>query len=263
LRVRHSSVCLRSVCEASATATGGQGGGDLTGRMDWSVRPFDIDVTPVYVRNYWTLESTFASWMEQKPGQFLLVANGDAQGPWRTYREALMALQGIPANQHHALIALLDLLPSHRPEYRRLVVDSYRRTATPAPAPLPLSPTAREAQLLHYGFSASDAHTGALSPWMRGELAIEALRNDPSGNWEGRYVLWAGDHLWGAFHQLQAAEESIAPPDMEAEHETAYIVTKLEEKRFAPFARAVVQMYRRHLPARAGAATAAESRTSS
>lgn len=248
---------------SEASENDGRVADDLKGRMGWSVRPFDIDVTPEYVRNYWALESIFATWMEQKPGQFVLVVNGDIQGPWRTYREALLALQGIPVSQHHALIALLDLLPSHRPEYRRLVVDSYRRTATPAPAPLPLSPTAREAQLLHYGFSASDAHSGAHSPWMRGELAIEALRNDPSGSWEGRYVLWAGDHLWGAFNDLQAAEEAIAAPDPDADHETAYIVTKLEEKRFAPFARAVVQTYRTQSPARVEATTTAESRTSS
>ena len=210
------------------------------------MRPFDIDVTPEYVRNYWTMESQFALWREQRPGQFLLIASGDTHGPWRTYREALVAMQGLPAESHHALVVLLDKLPSNRPEYRRLVADSYRRTATPAPAPLPLSSAAREAQLLHYGFSPTIAHAGARSPWLRGELAIEALRHDPSGTWEGRYVLWAGDHLWGAFHQLADAEDAIAEPDRECDLESAYIVTKLEEKHLAPFARAVVQTYRRH-----------------
>ena len=211
-----------------------------------SVRPFDIDTTPEYVRNYWTMESTFAAWSERHPKQFLLVAGGDCQGPWQTYRDALIALQALPRERHHALIVLLDLLPSHHPGYRRLVADSYRRSATPAPAPLPLSSTARETQLLHYGMSANDARDGSRSPWLRGELAIEALRNDPSGNWEGRYVLWAGDHLWGAFDQLEAAETAIAPTELTAETETAYIITKLEEKRLAPFVRAVVQTYRRH-----------------
>ncbi|HEY7833079.1 MAG TPA: hypothetical protein VIG30_05885 [Ktedonobacterales bacterium] len=218
------------------------------------MRPFDIDVTPEYVRNYWTMESGFAQWSEQRPGQFLLIALGDTQGPWPTYREALVAMQGLSSACHHALVVLLDRLPSYRAGYRRLIADSYRRTATPAPAPLPLSTAAREAQLLHYGFAAATAFAGARSPWLRGELAIEALRNDPSGNWEGRYVLWAGDHLWGAFHQLTEAEGSIADPDLAAELETAYIVTKLEEKRLAPFARAVVQTYRRHALAPAEAA---------
>jgi hypothetical protein len=229
--------------------------------MEQSVRPFDIDVTPEYVRNYWAMESDFAAWSEQRPGQFLLIAAGDTMGPWRSYREALMAMQSLPVDRHHALVVLLDKLPSYRPGYRRLVADSYRRTATPAPAPLPLSSTAREAQLLHYGFSTAAARTGARSPWLRGELALEALRNDPSGNWEGRFVLWAGDHLWGAFHSLDEAESTIAEPDMEAELETAFIVTKLEEKRLAPFARAVVQTYRRHALARPVIASACEGQT--
>lgn len=222
------------------------------------MRPFDIDVTPEYVRNYWTMESGFAQWSEQRPGQFLVIASGDTLGPWRTYREALVEMQGLPATCHHALVVLLNRLPSYRPEYRRLVVDSYRRTATPAPAPLPLSSAAREAQLLHYGLSPASAASGARSPWLRGELAIEALRHDPSGSWEGRYVLWAGDHLWGAFHQLTDAEGAIADPDPEAELDTAYIVTKLEEKHLAPFARAVVQTYRRHGVLRTHAAAPVE-----
>jgi hypothetical protein len=234
----------------------------LIGRMERSVRPFDIDVTPEYVRNYWTMESSIAAWSERHPGQFLLVAAGEVHGPWRTYREAAVVLQGLPASDHHALIVLLDLLPSYRTEFRRLVVDSYRRSATPAPAPLPLSISARETQLLHYGFSADAARDGARSPWLRGELAIEALRNDPSGNWEGRYVLWAGDHLWGAFHELQGAEAAIAEPPQNPEAEIAYIVTKLEEKRLAPFARAVVQTYRRTALSHAEAAPAVEGRTS-
>lgn len=229
--------------------------------MERRVRPFDIDVTPEYVRNYWTMESNFAQWSEQRPGQFLLIASGDTHGPWATYREALIAMQGLSAACHHALVVLLDKLPSYRPEFRRLIADSYRRTATPAPAPLPLSTAAREAQLLHYGFSPTTAYTGARSPWLRGELAIEALRNDPSGNWEGRYVLWAADHLWGAFHQLTDAEGAIAEPDLSAEVESAYIVTKLEEKRLAPFARAVVQTYRRHPLESAAAAAAVEGQT--
>jgi hypothetical protein len=209
------------------------------------VRPFDIDTTPEYVRNYWAMESTFAAWSERYPKQFLLVSGGDCRGPWHTYREALLTLQSIPTQQHHALIVLLDLLPSPHPGYLRLVADSYRRNATPAPAPLPLSSTARETQLLHYGMAASAARDGARSTWLRGELAIEALRNDPSGTWEGRYVLWAGDHLWGAYGDLRAAETAVTPHELTAEMETSYIVTKLEEQRVATFARAVVQTYRR------------------
>jgi hypothetical protein len=224
------------------------------------VRPFDIDVTPEYVRNYWAMESNIAMWSEHTPRQFMLVAGGKGHGPWPTYREALLALQILPADFHHALVVLLDLLPSYRPEYRRLVADSYRRTATPAPAPLPLSTTAREAQLLHYGFSPDTARDAARSPWLRGELAIEALRNDPSGTWEGRFVLWACDHLWGAFHKLEGAEAAIAEPPSDSAVEIAYIVTKLEEKRLAPFARAVVQTYRRSALARAEAAPAIEDR---
>ncbi len=220
------------------------------------MRPFDIDVTPEYVRNYWAMESSIAAWSERKPGQFMLVAGGKGHGPWPTYREALIALQQLPSDFHHALVVLLDLLPSYRSEYRRLVVDSYRRTATPAPAPLPLSVTARETLLLHYGFAPTDASDGARSPWLRGELALEALRNDPSGNWEGRFVLWACDHLWGAFHQLEDAEAAIAEPSGNSEVEMACIVTKLEEKRLAPFARAVVQTYRRRSLSRAEAASA-------
>lgn len=218
------------------------------------MRPFDIDVTPEYVRNYWALELRFAEWMDRQPGQFLLVASGEGHGPWQTYREALVALQHLPADHHHALIVLLDLLPTRRPGYRRLVADSYRRTATPAPAPLPLSVTARENLLLHYGFADDEARTGARSPWLRGELAIEALRNDPSGSWEGRYVLWAGDHLWGAFGQLEAAEEAVGAADSDPQVDIAHIVTKLEEKHLTPFARAVVQTYRRHRLERAGVA---------
>jgi hypothetical protein len=134
--------------------------------------------------------------------------------------------------------------------------------AARSPAEPILSVTARETQLLHYGLSAEDARDGARSPWLRGELALEALRNDPSGNWEGRYVLWAGDHLWGAYHQLQAAEEAITTPESESAHETAYIVTKLEEKHLVPFARAVVQSYRRPSLARAEATSAVEGVTS-
>ncbi len=236
--------------------------GGRLGRMERSVRPFDIDTTPEYVRNYWAVESCFTSWSERNPGQFLLVAGGDSQGPWSTYREALLALREVPPSCHHALVVLLDLLPSRYPGLRRLVADSYRRTATPAPAPLPLSVSARELQLLHYGFSTEAAHTGARSPWLRGELAIEALRNDPSGSWESRYVLWAGDHLWGAFDHLQAAEEAISTPETEPAHESAYIVTKLEEKHLAPFARAVVQTYRRPSLTPAEATSAGEGVTS-
>lgn len=236
--------------------------GAILGRMEQSVRPFDIDTTPEYVRNYWTMESNFGSWSERKPGQFLLVAGGATHGPWRTYREALLALRELPTEHHHALIVLLDLLPSRFPDYRRLVADSYRRSATPAPAPLPLSVTARETQLLHYGFSPDDARNGARSPWLRGELAIEALRNDPSGNWEGRYVLWANDHLCGAYDHLQLAEDAITTPETPPETETAYIVTKLEEKHLASFARAVVQTYRRNSLARVEASSAREESAS-
>ncbi|HEY7779460.1 MAG TPA: hypothetical protein VIC85_04530 [Ktedonobacterales bacterium] len=216
------------------------------------MRPFDIDVTPEYVRNYWALEVKFGAWMDRHTGRFLLVAGGEGQGPWQTYREALVALQRLPADQHHALIVLLDLLPTRRSGYRRLVADSYRRTATPAPAPLPLSVAARENLLLHYGFADDEARTGARSPWLRGELAIEALRNDPSGSWEGRYVLWAGDHLWGAFGQLEAAEDAVGTTTADPEVDVAHIVTKLEEKHLTPFARAVVQTYRRQRLERAG-----------
>jgi hypothetical protein len=94
--------------------------------------------------------------------------------------------------------------------------------------------------------AASAAHDGARSPWLRGELAIEALRNDPSGTWEGRYVLWAGDHLWGAYNDLKSAESAVTPHELMAEMETSYIVTKLEEQRVTTFARAVVQTYRRN-----------------
>jgi hypothetical protein len=213
--------------------------------MERSVRPFDIDTTPEYVRNYWSMESNFATWSDHYPGQFMLVAEGKSQAAWRTYREALLAMKQLPSSHHHALVVLLDLLPSRYPHYRRLVADSYRRNATPAPAPLPLSVSAREGQLLHYGFSADEAHHGARSSWLRGELAIEALRNDPSGNWEGRFVLWAEDHLWGAYHQLQSAEDAISTPDAPPEHDTACIVTKLEEQHMISFARAVMQTYRR------------------
>jgi hypothetical protein len=226
--------------------------------MERCVRPFDIDVTPEYVRNYWALEVGFSSLMEQKRGQFLLVAGGETHGPWRTYREALLALQRLPAQHHHALVVLLDLLPSCHTGYRRFVVDSYRRTATPAPAPLPLSATARESQLLHYGFAPDDARIGARSPWLRGELAIEALRHDPSGNWEGLYVLWASDHLWGAFHELQAAEDAVMPVDEDKDVEAAQIVTKLAEQRVGAFIRAVVQTYRRQPLAHAEAPSAVE-----
>ena len=226
--------------------------------MEQSVRPFDIDTTPEYVRNYWAMESSFDAWSGRSPGQFMLVTEGKPQEAWRTYREALLALREVPTAQHHALIVLLDLLPSRYPNCRRLVADSYRRTATPAPAPLPLSVAAREGQLLHYGFSPEEAQTGARSPWLRGELAIEALRSDPSGNWEGRFVLWAEDHLWGAYHQLKLAEYAITIPVAEPAHETAYIVTKLEEQRMVSFARAVVQTYRRQTPAHAEAAAAVE-----
>lgn len=228
------------------------------------MRPFDIDTTPEYVRNYWSMESNFAAWSDQHPGQFMLVAEGKPQGAWRTYREALLTMKQLPTAQHHALVVLLDLLPSRHPHYRRLVADSYRRNATPAPAPLPLSVSAREGQLLHYGFSAEEAHLGSRSSWLRGELAIEALRNDPSGNWEGRFVLWAEDHLWGAYHHLQSAEDALSTPepDKEPEHETACIVTKLEEQHMVSFARAVVQTYRRRSLAPVPSAAAAEGVTS-
>jgi hypothetical protein len=229
--------------------------------MERSVRPFDIDTTPEYVRNYWSMESNFATWSDRYPGQFLLVADGTPQAAWRTYREALLAMKQLPTTQHHALVVLLDLLPSRYPHYRRLVADSYRRNATPAPAPLPLSVSAREGQLAHYGFSAEEAHCGARSSWLRGELAIEALRNDPSGNWEGRFVLWADDHLWGAYHHLLSAEEAISVPEGEVEHDSACIVTKLEEQHMISFARAVMQTYRRRPLAEVPVAAAAEGVT--
>lgn len=232
------------------------------GRMERRVRPFDIDTTPEYVRNYWLMESNFATWSDQYPGQFMLVAEGKPQQPTHTYREALLAMRQLPTTQHHALVVLLDLLPSRYPHYRRLVADSYRRNATPAPAPLPLSVSAREGQLLHYGFPAEEAHTGARSSWLRGELAIEALRNDPSGNWEGRFVLWAEDHLWGAYHHLQSAEEAISTPDAQLEHDCACIVTKLEEQHMISFARAVMQTYRRRPLAEVSVTAAAEGVTS-
>jgi hypothetical protein len=230
--------------------------------MERSVRPFDIDTTPEYVRNYWAMESNFAAWSDRYPGQFMLVADGRPQAAWRIYREALLAMKQLPTTQHHSLVVLLDLLPSRYAHYRRLVADSYRRNATPAPAPLPLSVSAREGQLLHYGFSIEDAHSGARSSWLRGELAIEALRNDPSGNWEGRFVLWADDHLWGAYHHLQSAEEAISTPVADGEHDTACIVTKLEEQHMISFARAVMQTYRRPRPSEVPVAAAAEGVTS-
>jgi hypothetical protein len=230
--------------------------------LEWSVRPFDIDVTPEYVRNYWTMEAAFSTWMERNRGQFILVAGGECHGPWPSYREALLVLQQLPVSDHHGLVVMLELLPSHRPGYRRLVADSYRRTATPAPAPLPLSVTARENQLLHYGFDGDVAREAARSPWLRGELAIEALRNDPCGNWEGLYVLWAGDHLCGAYDRLQAAEDAVAGAD-ESEAEIAHIVTKLEEKSFNRFHRAVVQSYRRHVHPAIETAAAVERHASS
>jgi hypothetical protein len=230
--------------------------------MERSVRPFDIDTTPEYVRNYWSMESNFATWSDQHPGQFMLVAEGKPQDAWRTYREALLAMKQLPTTHHHALVVLLDLLPSRYPHYRRLVADSYRRNATPAPAPLPLSVSAREGQLLHYGFAPEEAQSGARSSWLRGELAIEALRNDPSGNWEGRFVLWAEDHLWGAYHHLQSAEDAFSPPEVEPEHETACIVTKLEEQHMVSFARAVVQTYRRRTLAPVQVAATLEGLTS-
>jgi hypothetical protein len=229
--------------------------------MERSVRPFDIDTTPEYVRNYWAMESSFGSWSEHSPGKFILVSLGECQGPWPSYRDALQAVTELPTTCHHALIVLLDLLPAGHPAYRRLVADSYRRTATPAPAPLPLSVSARETQLLHYGFAADTAREAAHSPWLRGELAIEALRNDPSGTWEGRFVLWAGDHLWGAYHELQLAEAAIATPEADHASETAYIVTKLEEKHLGSLARAVVQTYRRPSLAHAEVSPAAENTT--